>query len=429
MNKKLLIIIPVVILLLVAIGAFVVTTFLKQSGSVTITYWGLWEPESVYQEVFNDFKKIHPNVTIKYLKMSQTGYRERLSAAMAGTTGPDIARIHNSWMPMMRNSLAPFPANVYSGADFSKDFYPVATSDLTIGGQVYAVPLETDNIVMFINSDIFTAGGASIPNSWEEFSETTSRLTVKDETGRISTSGTALGTASNVDHWQEIIGMMMLQAGVDLNQDPSSNQAAEALGFYTGFVNADTQWNETLDASTLAFATGKVGAYFGPSWRYFDIVGINPDLNFQVAPVPQLANSTPVTYATYWAEAVSKKSKNPQMAFELLKFMSTKESLTKIYSAEAKLREFGEPYPRVDMASLLSSEPAASVVVSQAPSAQSWYLDGFTDDGETGINSKIAAYYHDAVNAVLGGEQTSEALKTVAAGVSQVLGQYGIGTN
>ncbi len=426
MNKKILLLIGGGVLVLLVVIALVVSTVFKNSGPVTLTYWGLWEPESVYQEVIADYKKTHPNVTIKYQKMSQTGYRERLTSALSGGNGPDIVRIHNSWMPMMKNYLAPFPSNTYPINDFQKTFYPVASTDLTDGKQVWAVPLEIDNILMYVNSDIFTAGGATIPTTWEDFSAVTQGLTVTDSSGRISTSGTALGTASNVDNWQEILALMMLQAGVNLNQDPSLPQAAEALGFYTGFVNSDNQWNETLDNSTLAFATGKVGAFFGPSWRYFDIKGINPDLNFQVAPVPQLANSTPVTYATYWAEAVSKKSKNQAAAFEFLKYLSSKEALTKMYSAESKIREFGEPYSRVDMANMVTGDPVVGIVVSQAPTSQSWYLDGFTFDGETGINSRVGKYYQDAVNAVLGGGGTSEALETVSAGVSQVLAQYGI---
>lgn len=426
MNKKPLIIIGAVILLLIVAAVVVVTMIFKNSGPVALTYWGLWEEASVYQEVIADYQKTHPNVTIKYQKMAPTGYRERITAAMSGNSGPDIVRIHNSWLPMMRNSMAPFPENVYPVATFKQDFYPVAVTDLTDGKQVWGVPLETDNILMFVNNDIFTAGGAKIPTTWEDFAATTEQLTVKDESGRINTSGTVLGTASNVDHWQEILGMMMLQAGVNLNKNPGAEVAAEAVGFYTGFVNVSAQWNETLDQSTLAFASGIVGTYFGPSWRYFDIKAINPDLNFQVAPVPQLANSTPVNYATYWAEAVSKKSANQAAAFEFLKYLSSKEALTKIYSAQSKLREFGEPYPRVDMASLVAEEPVVGVVISQAPVAKSWYLDGFTFDGDTGINSKIGTYYHDAINSVLESETPQKALETAAAGVEQVLGQYGL---
>lgn len=425
-GKKILVLIAVLILLIVG-GVFLAYgLFMKNSGPVRLTYWGLWEPESVFSEVIADYQRSHPNVSIVYKKMSPTGYRDRLTAALASGGEPDIARIHNSWLPMLKNGLAPFPANVYSISDFKADFYPVASRDLTDGRQVWAVPLETDNILMFVNSDIFTAGGASVPSTWEEFSETTAKLTVRDDSGNLSTSGTALGTASNVDHWQEILAMMMSQAGVDMSETPASAQAAEALGFYTGFVNAQQVWDETLDASTLAFANGKVGTYFGPSYRYFDIKAINPNLNFQVAPVPQLANSSPVTYATYWAEAVSKKSKNQQAAFEFLKYLSSKEVLTKLYAAESKVREFGEPYPRVDMAGLLSSDPVTSIVATQAQSATSWYLDGYTFDGETGINSKIGKYYQDGVNEVLGNGTSEEALKTVEAGVKQVLGQYGI---
>lgn len=425
-KKVIVLIIAAILLIVIGVAIYFGMTYFKSTGPVTLTYWGVWEPESVFSEVVADYQKLHPNVTVKYRKMASTGYRERLSAALASGTEPDIARIHNTWLPMMKTGIAPFPGSIYSVSDFKRDFYPVVSSDLTDGRQVYAVPLGVDTIVMYVNSDIFTAAGFSIPTSWEEFAETTNKLTVRDESGKIKTSGAALGTASNVDNWQDVLGLMMVQAGVDLNRDPGSVAASEALGFYTGFVNAQQVWDETLDQSTLAFATGKTAVFFGPSWRYFDIKAINPDLSFQVAPVPQLANSTNVTYATYWAEAVSRKSKNQKEAFEFLKYLSSKESLSKLYSAQSKIREFGEPYPRVDMASLVTADPVVSVVVSQAQNAKSWFLAGFTFDGETGINSKIGKYYQDAVNAVLGSETPEKAMETVTAGVEQVLAQYGI---
>jgi multiple sugar transport system substrate-binding protein len=217
---------------------------------------------------------------------------------------------------------------------------------------------------------------------------------------------------------------MLLQAGVDPENELTSAPAAEALGFFTAFAASQAVWDETLDNSTLAFARGIVGMYFGPSWRYFDIKALNPGLNFRVVAAPQLAGGETVNYAHFWAEAVSKKSKNPAAAWELLQYLASKEVLTKLYAAQSKLRGFGEPYPRLDMASLLTNDPVVGTVMAAAPTAKGWYLASFTQDGDTGINSRINKYFLDAVNGTLRGGDPAGALSTAAKGVSQVLGSY-----
>ncbi|KKU89744.1 MAG: ABC transporter, solute-binding protein [Microgenomates group bacterium GW2011_GWA1_48_10] len=430
MDKKVLILIGIVFIILIIAGAATAFFLFKQTGPVTLTYWGLWEPESVFSEVISDYERTHPKVKVKYQKASPIQYRERMMTAISKDGGPDIVRIHNSWLPMLKNSLQAAPTNVFPAEEFQKTFYPVASADFVADGRVWAVPLEIDTLAMYVNEDVIRAGGVAVPTTWEEFSPVASRLTVRDSAGRIQTAGTSLGGAANVDHWQEILGLMTLQAttqtGASVNAG-NSQAAVEAMQFYTSFESIDRDWDETLDASTLAFGNGKVGFYFGPSWRYFDIKDISQGkVNFSVAPVPQLTGGTTVNFATYWAEAVSKKSPHGKEAFEFLKYLSSKEVLTKLYAAETSIRGFGEPYSRVDMASLLATDPVGSVVISQAPTAKSWYLAGYTNDGETGINSKVGKYYLDAVNAVNQGSEVAKVMETVAAGLAQVLGSYGI---
>ncbi|MCK4588729.1 hypothetical protein KAT60_02840, partial [Candidatus Woesebacteria bacterium] len=87
---------------------------------------------------------------------------------------------------------------------------------------------------------------------------------------------------------------------------------------------------------------------------------------------------------------------------------------------------FGEPYPRTEMQELLVTDPIVGSIISQAPDAQSWFLQSRTFDGPTGINSQINKYYEDAINAVNSGVRADRALETVASGVSQILSQYGL---
>lgn len=427
MDRRLWILIGGGILLVLLVIGIILSTVFRQVGPVTITMWGLWEPESVYQIAIDDYKRIHPNVTVKYLKESPINYRERVTAAIARGGGPDIITIHNSWLPMFINNLSVVPSDVISATDFKANFYPVTARDLVTSGNPYAIPLEIDTLGLYVNQDIFNAGGVSLPTTWEEFRAAADKLTVRDTNGKIKTAGAALGSAVNVDHWQDIVGLMLLQSGVDLNKDPGSQAAADTLSYYVTFQTVDRVWDETLDQSTLAFATGKVAMYFGPSWRYFDIKNLNPNLNFKVIGVPQLSGGKTVNYATYWAAGVSKKSANAKAAWDFVKFMTSEEELTKLYAAEAKLRNFGEPYPRAKMATLLSADPAMGAFVLSAPTAQSWYLASYTSDGETGINSRIGKYYQDAISSMVRGTNARSVLDTVAKGVTQVLGSYGIG--
>jgi ABC-type glycerol-3-phosphate transport system substrate-binding protein len=222
---------------------------------------------------------------------------------------------------------------------------------------------------------------------------------------------------------------MMLQNGANPAK-PIDQRAEDALTYFTIFSSSDGVWDETLPASTVSFAAGKLAMYFGPTWRAFEISQQNPELRFKTVPLPQLPKDTPtqpdISYATYWVEGVWTRGSNKDAAWDFMEFISSRTSLESMYQNASATRAFGEPYPRTDMAELLTSHPIVGSVVTQAPDAQSWYLASRTFDGPTGINTQIIKYYEDAINAVNLGDRSDEALETVAAGVTQVLSQYGL---
>ena len=432
------------ILVLVVVGLLVLlaSRFLKPraSQSANLTYWGLWESQTVIQPLIDEYQAANPGITIEYVFQSPREYRERLQNALASGTGPDIFRIHNTWVPMFKSELSTVPAEAYSAADFETTFYPVAKSDLRVGSGYVGIPLEIDGLAMFVNEDLLATGGQSVPTSWEDLRRVAIDMSVCDsEDGRcvsgsrVLVSGVAMGTADNVDHWQDILALLMLQNNVNLNA-PAGQSAEEALQYYTIFNRSDHVWDSTLPNSTLAFAQGKVAINFAPSWRVFDVRSLNPNLNFKTYPVPQLPldptrGEKPVTWASYWVEGVSKKSSNPQSAWDFLRFISSAESMQKMYQNSVSAgRDFGEPYGRQDLSGSLASAPYVGAYISQAGGAKSWYMASSTWDGPTGINSRLSTYFADAVNGVNQGKSATEAIKTLAAGVNQVLSQYGITT-
>ncbi|MFH1864084.1 MAG: extracellular solute-binding protein [bacterium] len=426
---KLIIIVGGVILLAV-IALLLFKSFTNnKTNNIEITWWGLWEDNSVVSPLISEYEQANPKVKIKYINQSKQDYRERLTNALAKGEGPDIFRFHNTWVPMFRGNLDYVPSSVMNASDFAKDYYPVASSDLSSGTGFVGIPLEYDALTLYINEDIFALAAKEPPTTWDELKRLAIELTKKDEQGTIIQSGVALGRTENVDHWQEILGLMMLQNGANMTK-PTGKLAEDALTFYTVFSSVDGVWDITLPSSTAAFAGGKLAMYFGPSWRSFNIMEQNPSLKFRTVPVPQLpkagASNSDTTYATYWAEGVWAKSKNKAAAWDFLKFIATKESLTKLYANASRQRLFGEPYPRVDMADLLKEHPLLGSIITGAPYAQSWYLASRTFDGPTGINSLLSKYFEDAINAVNFGTPADKALEPVEQGVTQVLGQYGL---
>lgn len=394
----------------------------KPSQEANLTYWGLWEEEATMGPIIASFQNKNPNIKINYQMHSPQEYRARLVTAIEKGEGPDIFRFHNTWLPMLGGYLTPVPKNIMSNAEIEETFYPVVGRDLKVQDNYYGLPLEIDGLALFYNEEILAAAGFSPPATWEEFQSQAFSLTVKDESGRIVTSGAALGTANNIEHFSDILGLIMLQNGADL-KNPNSAEAVEALTFYRMFAEPpQNTWDETLDNSILAFVQGQTAMIFAPSWQVFVIKAMNPELPFKTAPVPQLPGVN-ITWASYWVEGVSSKSQFQEAAFEFLKYLVSQETMVALYTEVAKSRLFGEPYSRKDLASTLANESLVGPFVSQAENAQSFYMCSRTYDN--GINDRIIQYFEDAVNSLSLGTSPQSALETVTSGIQQVLSQYG----
>ena len=178
-----------------------------------------------------------------------------------------------------------------------------------------------------------------------------------------------------------------------------------------------------MDNSIYAFAIGRVAMIIAPSWRAFDVKQISPTLRFKIVPVPQLPGNT-VNWASYWVEGVSTKSKYPEQAWTFVKYLTSREAATKLYTEAAKTRLFGEPYARVDLGSSIADDPYAGAYIKAAPTAKSFPLASRTFDN--GLNDKLIKYMEDAVNSLGQGAAPTAALETASAGVRQVLTSYGL---
>lgn len=416
-NRLLFVGLGIFVLIVILVLGSVVVKNVNQNKEVKITWWSLEEDSEAVAPLIDEYKKQNPKVTINFVKQDAQDYRERLANAIARGQGPDIFEFHNSWVPMFGNNLVP-------GGDYSSTFYPVASYDLKSSKGFLGVPLEYDGIALFVNQDILHAYGKNNPKTWDDLRNIAKQLTVMNQDGTIRQAGVAMGVTSNVDYWQDILGLLMYQNGADL-KNPSSTMAQSSLTFFTNFSKLDRVWDETLPNSSTYFSQGSLAMYFG---KYSDAIGFrkNANLHFQVVPLPQLPESNSVSYASYWVNGVSTQSKNQVAAWDFLKFMMQKTTLEELYKNEVTVRGYGNLYPRVDMQSELLSDSLAGPFVYQGNFAKSWYLNDKTFDGVTGINSAVAKPFADAISGINGSETADQVVKSLQFGVTQVLAGYGL---
>lgn len=432
------IIIPIIIgLIVVGTIAFVASKLLGKaqtqgsvspSQTVTLTYWGLWEPIQVMKPVIAEFEKENPHIKVNYQLQSPQDYQTRLSTALSSNNPPDIVRMHTTWLPMFAKDILPAPANTISATEVKTNFYPIVSKLLVVGNQVYGIPITAEGLGLYINTTMFQQKGLQAPKTWEDLDS--DALALKDVdpiSGKINRAGVALGTTTNVDHWPDIVSLMLFQAGVNL-YDPKGSELETTLRYYTQFVTKDHVWDDTLPDSVVAFANEKVAMIFAPTWDAHTIKQINPSLAWQVVPVPQLPDSDVVNWASIWFEAVPKNGKHPQESWTFLKFLASAKAQQLLFESAAKDREYPQPPANKAVASIAQQNPVVAPFIQSLPTARTFYTAGDTRDAQTGLNSRLIKYLQDAVNGIALDQDVPQTLDTLEKGFQQVLNQFGLGS-
>jgi ABC-type glycerol-3-phosphate transport system substrate-binding protein len=305
-----------------------------QYGDVVI--WGT-KDRVLMEELFKMVEKEVPAIgRVTYTQVDDRNfYGTFLEAASIGR-GPDLVLIDQSQLYLYADKSIVIPYTTFPELNFKANYIEGAEAFLRTDG-VLAVPFTIDPFVMFWNRDMFTnAGLAQPPSYWDELDELTTRLNRVDANLNIQKSLIAFGEAQNVAHFKHILALLMLQSGVRITQwdayqllRPALSQtssgreppAVAALRFYTDFSNPSSRrysWNRSLPEARAAFTAGDLALYIGRLSEVHTITRLNPNLNFDIALVPQVRGTERrVTNATIDAFVIPLASRNSAGAYGL----------------------------------------------------------------------------------------------------------------
>ncbi len=346
-----------------------------------LTFWGIGDQLTAYENILTNFKKIYPKVEISYRAFQdESEYDRALLESMASGKGPDIFMVLNSSVPNTIGKLSPMPITLAPFSSLKALFPKVVEQDFMPQQTVYGIPLSIDTLALIYNRNFTDQSAIKIPKTWEEFQTVVKKLTVLDSSKKIVRAGAGIGgSQKTISSAPDILSLIMLQAGTKMVSDDfksavfGSEQGKDALRFYTDFSNARNEfytWNETMPNDIDAFGQEKAVMIFNYASAIPEIVKRNAFLDYEIAPVPQPSSRIdyPISYPKYWGYVVSKQSQIPDVAWRFVLFMTTDEASATSYVSKTR-----KP-PALDnlIRGVYADDPELGVFARQALIARSW---------------------------------------------------------
>lgn len=415
---------------------------------IELTYYRLFDGEDIFEPIIKEYESENKNVTINYRKFTDPEkYIDLIINELAEGEGPDIFSMQNSWFTQHRKKLSPAPSTLVTPDIFRNTFVSVAADDLIMpdengAEQVYGLPLYVDTLALYYNQDQFED---AIPSqgkpstTWEGIQEDVYKLTKSDNSfERFEVAGIAMGRSDNILRAIDILYLLMIQFGTEFydagyteatfadksgaNSLGLDNPGVEALTYFTQFALPSSKyytWNSYLadkdsaEKEIKTFARGKVSMIIGYSYLYQDILDQIEELDkkgqktidksvVKVTSIPQVEDPETSTdkrdtYASYFAETVSRTSKHSDEAWKFLTFLVQKENLEHYHS------ETHRPTSRRDMIDEQSEEAIYGVFADQIG-----YAESFAIANAEAYNEIFTNTINDVVNTA----DPEDALKT-----------------
>ncbi len=370
-----------VFLALAVAGIFLFATFGGFGGPSfdRVIIWGTMD-EKIVNSFIGTLRNENEELSeVEYVEKDSDTYRDELIEALASGSGPDLFMLTDDLILLEENKIVPIPYSQISEREFRDSFIEAGELFLTNDG-ILALPFSIDPIILYWNRDLFSrAGVAQPPQFWDELFTLSEVLTIKDPAGNITQSVASLGEFQNVNHAKQILITLIMQAGtpiVSRFQDGvvesvlsnrfgfSTIPGEAALRFYTEFSNpvkAIYSWNRSLPSSKQAFLAGDLALYIAPASEITELRSLNPNLNFDVAAIPQSrGNPEKITYGSITALAISKQSENIQGSY------LTAELLTSSKGSLDFSEKTGLPPVRRDLLSDLPQDAYLNIVYKSA---------------------------------------------------------------
>ncbi|WP_234433074.1 extracellular solute-binding protein [Streptomyces sp. NRRL S-1824] len=310
-------------------------------------------------------KGVDVKVTFRPSGVDDEQYKTKLALDLQSGSGPDVYDIDGIWVGEFAQAGYIKPLNnVVKGAsswDGWKQIPDSVQQLATFEDKLYGIPGGSDGRVIYYNKELFKQAGLPEkwqPTSWDQIIEAGEKLkSVKDVTPIQLNAGTAMGEATTMQGFLPLLAGTGESAWADGKWTGATQGVKDALNLYSE-IYGDKLGDPLLqkeakgrDKSFAEFAAGKVGMLLEGDYFWRSVInpkgGVAPmekrDEVVGYAKIPAMTAGSGVngqdfvSYSGGGVQTINPKSKNTDLAFELMKFMNSADAIKKQLAGEARI--------------------------------------------------------------------------------------------
>jgi len=366
------------------------------ADGITLEVWdylGQGVSHTAMESAVEAFEAANPGITVNRTSFAYSDLATAIVQGGVGGSVPDVAIVD---VVDTQNfaSLGLLQDVTDAVGERSGEYFDGPWQSTQVDGKTYGLPLNSNNLALYYNKDVFEAAGAEVPTTWDELRTTGLELSSADNTG-IAMSG-----VKNEQGTFQFLPFLW-QTGGDL--DTFATDGATALQYLKDLIDdgsmSSSVANYSQEDARTQFVNGKSAMMINGPWELQNLK--DAGINYGVAPLPAgveaatgLGGENVVTFA---------EGAQPEAAIAFLEFLAGSEG-AKIYCDES-----GQLSARVDLEGqlALSEDPDMQVFEAQLDVAHARAY---------GANyNEISAAVQEALQKVLTGAASAEEAAATAA--------------
>lgn len=391
-----------------------------EGDSITLK-WAIWDQQSkpYWDKLKETYEKEHPNVTIELVDLGSTDYMTVLTTELSGSgTDFDVVSIKDvpGYATLVHKEVI-LPLNDYIERDgIDLEAYAGTTEQVTVDGQLYQMPFGSSFWVLYYNKDIFDAAGVDYPTNDMTFEE-------YDSLARAVTN-TTFGEQVYGAHYHTWRSAVQLFGVLDGKHSILDGDYSFTKPYYEMVLNEEKdgvcQTYSDLKTEGLhysaAFANGNVAMMNQGTWYISTLIAnlksgeYDPELcgNWGIVKYPHADGVEPgSTLGTISGVSITKECKNPEAAWEFVKWVSGEEGA-------AIMTECGE-FPAImsekvrDIIAGMDGFPTDEAS-KEALEVSNLYFEVPYADNVSEINSILDSYHASIMSGEMGIDEGIEAM-------------------
>ena len=248
-----------------------------------VTIWYYWETEGhqkALNHIIEEFNGSQDSITVQAKYVPFADFKKQLSIGASADELPDLVILDNP--DHAAYAAMGIFADITDKFDVS-NYYEGPVNSCTLDGKLYGVPFGSNDLVLFYNEDMLKEAGCEVPTTWDEL------LEVAKATTTDSVFGFAHCALQNEEGTFNFLPWVWSTGAT--SYEINSEGGIKALNFEKELVDSGAMTKEAINwtqGDTMhQFIAGNLAMMINGTWQIPTMREEVPDLNWNVAPIPQ----------------------------------------------------------------------------------------------------------------------------------------------